>query len=143
MGQNEAQLAELVEEQADNYLDEDNFHDSKMTDANVKKRIKALDKKTDADEIAVLQKYLDLKGDISLNKKLIKERKYDLLTALVVKYADLSEEEIKRLVIEKNGSHRLPCVLTVRCNASANNSLPRCRLLQSVMPKRSPRLMPI
>lgn len=101
LGQNEAQLAELVEEQADNYLDEDNFHDSKMTDANVKKRIKALDKRTDAEEIAVLQKYLDLKGDISLNKKLIKERKYDLLTALVVKYADLSEEEIKRLVIEK------------------------------------------
>lgn len=32
---------------------------------------------------------------------MIKERKYDLLTALVVKYADLSEEEIKRLVIEK------------------------------------------
>ena len=67
----------------------------------MKKRIKALDKKTDADEIAVLQKYLDLKGDISLNKKLIKERKYDLLTALVVKYAKLSEDEIKRLVIEK------------------------------------------
>ena len=101
LGQNEAQLAELVDEQADNYLDEDNFPDSKMTDANVKKRIKALDKKTDADEITVLQKYLDLKSDISLNKKLIKERKYDLLTALVVKYADLSEEEIKRLVIEK------------------------------------------
>ena len=66
LGQNEAQLAELVEEQADNYLDEDNFPDSKMTDANVKKRIKALDKRTDAEEIAVLQKYLDLKGDISL-----------------------------------------------------------------------------
>lgn len=101
LAQNEAQLTELVEEQAENYLDEDNFPDSKITDANVKKRIKVLDKKTDADEIAVLQKYLDLKGDISLNKKLIKERKYDLLTALVVKYADLSEEEIKRLVIEK------------------------------------------
>lgn len=101
LAQNEAQLADLVEEQAENYLDEDNFPDSKMTDANVKKRIKALDKMTDANEIAVLQKYLDLKGDISLNKKLIKERKYDLLTALVVKYADLSEEEIKRLVIEK------------------------------------------
>ena len=49
----------------------------------------------------MLQKYLDLKGDISLNKKLIKERKYDLLTALLVKYADLSEEDIKRLVIDK------------------------------------------
>lgn len=101
LSQNEAQLAELIEEQAENYLDEDNFPDGKMTDANIKKRIKALDKKADAEELAVLQKYLDLKGDISLNKKLIKERKYDLLTALLVKYAALSEEEIKRLVIEK------------------------------------------
>lgn len=101
LSQNEAQLAELIEEQAENYLDEDNFPDSKMTDANIKKRIKALDNKTDADELTVLQKYLDLKGDISLNKKLIKERKYDLLTALLVKYAALSEEDIKRLVIEK------------------------------------------
>ncbi|MDM8269878.1 type I restriction-modification system subunit M [Barnesiella viscericola] len=99
--QKEAQLAELVEEQAENYLDEDNFPDGKMTDANIKKRVKALDKKADADEIAVLQQFLDLKGDISLNKKLIKERKYDLLTALVVKYANLSEDEIKRLVIER------------------------------------------
>lgn len=101
LAQNEAQLAELIEEQAENYLDEDNFPDSKMNDANIKKRIKALDKKADAEELAVLQKYLELKGDISLNKKLIKERKYDLLTALLVKYADLSEKDIKRLVIEK------------------------------------------
>ena len=101
LAQNEAQLAELIEEQAENYLDEDNFPDSKLNDGNVKKRIKALDKKADAEELAVLQKYLDLKGDISLNKKLIKERKYDLLTALLVKYANLSEEDIKRLVIEK------------------------------------------
>ena len=101
LSQNEAQLAELIEESAENYLDEDNFPDGKMTDANIKKRIKALDKKADAEELAVLQKYLDLKGDISLNKKLIKDRKYDLLTALLVKYADLSEEDIKRVVIEK------------------------------------------
>ena len=101
LSQNEAQLAELIEEQAENYLDEDNFPDGKMTDANIKKRIKVLNKKADAEELAVLQKYLDLKGDISLNKKLIKERKYDLLTALLVKYAALSEEDIKRLVIEK------------------------------------------
>ena len=141
LAQNEAQLAELVEEQAENYLDEDNFPDGKMTDTNVKKRMKALDKKTDADEIAVLQKYLNLRGDISLNKKLIKERKYDLLTALVVKYADLSEEDIKRLVIEKNGLHRLLCALTVRCNALASNSHPRYRLLRNVMLKRSPKLM--
>ena len=99
--QNEAQLAELIEEQADNYLDEDNFHDSKPNDSNIKKRIKVLNAKSDAEEITVLQKYLSLKDDISLNKKLIKERKYDLLTALMGKYADLSENDIKRLVVEK------------------------------------------
>ena len=101
LAQTEAQLTELIEEQAENYLDEDNFPDSKLNDGNIKKRIKTLNAKSDAEEIAVLQKYLTLKGDISLNKKLIKERKYDLLTALMVKYADLSEEDIKRLVIEK------------------------------------------
>lgn len=101
LAQNEASLAELVEEQSDNYLDEDNFVDGKISDTNVKKRMKVLDKKSDAEEIAVLQKYLDLKGNISLNKKLIKDRKYELLTALMVKYAALSEDDIKRLVIEK------------------------------------------
>jgi type I restriction enzyme M protein len=101
LAQNESSLTELIEEQTDNYLDEDNFIDSKLSDTNVKKRIKALDKKVDAEEITVLQKYLDLRGDISLNKKLIKERKYDLLTALIVKYANLSANEIKKLVIEK------------------------------------------
>lgn len=101
LAQNESSLTELIEEQTDNYLDEDNFIDSKLSDTNVKKRIKALDKNADAEEITVLQKYLDLRGDISLNKKLIKERKYDLLTALIVKYANLSADEIKKLVIEK------------------------------------------
>lgn len=101
LAQKESSLTELIEEQTDNYLDEDNFIDSKLSDTNVKKRIKALDRKVDAEEITVLQKYLDLRGDISLNKKLIKERKYDLLTALIVKYANLSADEIKKLVIEK------------------------------------------
>ena len=101
LSQNEAQLAELIEEQAENYLDEDNFPDSKMTDTNIKKRIKILNNKTDAEELAVLQKYLKLKEDISFVKRTIKNLKYDLLTALLVKYADLSEEDIKRLVIEK------------------------------------------
>ena len=101
LSQNEAQLAELIEEQAENFLDEDNFPDGKMTDANIKKRIKALDKKADAEELAVLQKYLKLKEDMSFVKRTVKNLKYDLLTALLVKYAALSEEDIKRLVIEK------------------------------------------
>ena len=101
LAQNEAQLTELIEEQAENYLDEDNFPNSKLTDPNVKKRITTLDKETDAEEIAILQQYLDLRGNISLNKKLIKELKYNLLIAIVDKYSTLPEEDIKRLVIEK------------------------------------------
>lgn len=101
LSQNEAQLAELIEEQAENYLDEDNFPDGKMTDANIKKRIKALDKKADAEELAVLQKYLKLKEDISFVKRTIRNLKSELLSALLGKYADLSEEDIKQLVIEK------------------------------------------
>ncbi len=97
----ENQLNELLEEHADEAFDEDNFADSKLTDSNVKKRIKALDKKSDADEIAVLTQYLKLKEDISLTKKTLKTLKYNLLTALTVKYARLTEEDIKRLVIEK------------------------------------------
>ena len=41
---------------------------------------------------ARLQQYLDLKSDISLQKKVIKELKYDLLTALIVKYNKFNEE---------------------------------------------------
>ncbi len=97
----ENQLNELLEEHADEAFDEDNFADNKLTDSNIKKRIKTLDKKSDADEIAVLMQYLKLKEDISLTKKTLKTLKYNLLTALMVKYADLIEDDIKRLVIEK------------------------------------------
>ena len=101
LAQNETQLAELMEQHAEAYLDEDNFPDGKMNDANIKKRIKTLDKTAHTEEIAVLQQYLSYKEKISLNKKVIKDRKYDLLTAIMVKYADLSSEDVRRLVIEK------------------------------------------
>jgi hypothetical protein len=42
--QYETRLNDLEEEQAENYLDEDNFLDGKKNDTNVKKRIKVLDK---------------------------------------------------------------------------------------------------
>lgn len=101
LSDNENQLNELLEEHADEALDEDNFAGNKLTDGNVKKRIKALDKKSDADEIAVLTRYIRLREDISLTKKVLKTLKYDLLTALAVKYANMTEDDIKRLVIEK------------------------------------------
>lgn len=91
----------MLEEHSEGILDEDNFADGKLSDGNVKKRIKTLDKKSDADEIAILTQYLTLKEDISLTKKTLKTLKYDLLTALIVKYDGLTEDDIKRLVIEK------------------------------------------
>lgn len=97
----ENQLNEMLEEHSEGILDEDNFADGKLSDGNVKKRIKTLDKKSDADEIAILTQYLTLKEDISLTKKTLKTLKYDLLTALIVKYDGLTEDDIKRLVIEK------------------------------------------
>lgn len=97
----ENQLNEMLEEHSEGILDEDNFADGKLSDSNVKKRIKTLDKKSDADEIAILTQYLTLKEDISLTKKTLKTLKYDLLTALSVKYDGLTEDDIKRLVIEK------------------------------------------
>lgn len=101
LSEKENRLNEILEEHAEDVLDETNFADNKLSDGNVKKRIKALDKKSDADEIAVLTQYLKVKEDISLVKKTLKSLKYDLLTALVAKYADLTEADIKRLVIEK------------------------------------------
>lgn len=114
LSQKEVELLELMEDHSEEYFDETNFGNKKLNDTNVKKRIKTLDKKVDAEEIAVLQKYLNLKGDISITKKLIKELKYDLLTAIIVKYTKLSEEEIKRLVIEKKWFASLDSIFQVQ-----------------------------
>ena len=101
----------MLEEHSEGILDEGNFADNKLTDGNVKKRIKTLDKKSDADEIAVLTQYLKLKEDISLTKKTLKTLKYNLLTALTVKYANLTEDDIKRLVIERKWFATLSALL--------------------------------
>jgi len=100
LDQKENELSELIEENTENYFDEDNFENNKINDSNIKKRIKILDKKADKDEIDVLEKYLKLKKEISEVRKVIKELKLKLLLALDKKYKELTEEEIKRLVIE-------------------------------------------
>lgn len=97
----ENQLNELLEEHAEDAFDEDNFTDNKLSDGNIKKRIKSLDKKSDSDEIAVLTQYLELKAVISQVKRELKTLKENLLAVLKVKYSDLTEDDIKWLVIEK------------------------------------------
>ena len=99
----ENKLADLQEEHADNYLDPNNFADDKLNDVNVKKQLKALNKKTDAEEITILKQYISLKEEISETKRVLKVLKYELLVKLNAQYAQLygHESEIKRLVIEK------------------------------------------
>ena len=101
LSENEAKLLELTEEHAEEYLNEDNFEDSKINDTNIKKRIKSLSKNTDAEEIKVLTNYLEIKKIISQNKKDIKALKVQLLALLVDKYSKLTIDEIKNLVVEK------------------------------------------
>lgn len=109
----EAMLNELTENHADNYLDEDNFADCKINDTNVKKRIRDLKEGKDYEEISVLREFLRIREQISFGKKEIKILKLDLLFALKDKYENLSEEEIKQLVIEK----KWIATLNVRLNA--------------------------
>ncbi len=102
IAENEAQLNELLEEEADNYLDADTFENKTLNDGNVKKKLKELKGKANAkEEIKVLERYLNLKEEIADAKRVQKVLKYELLTKLVDKYKQLTEVEIKELVIEK------------------------------------------
>ena len=100
IAENEAQLTELQEEEAENYLDPTNFSNSTLNDGNVRKRIKELNNKSKK-EIKVLEHYLDLKAEIADAKRVLKVLKYELLTQLAEKYAQLTEAKIKALVVEK------------------------------------------
>jgi len=102
IAENEAQLNELLEEEAENYLDADTFENKTLSDGNVKKKLKELKGKANTKkEIEVLEQYLNLKEEIADAKRVQKVLKYELLTKLVDKYKQLTEAEIKELVIEK------------------------------------------
>jgi type I restriction enzyme M protein len=95
-------LNELLEEEAENYLDSSNFANDTINDGNVKKRIKELKGKASAkEEIKVLERYLELKEDIADGKRVLKALKYELLEMLIKKYDQLTETETKQLVVEK------------------------------------------
>jgi type I restriction enzyme M protein len=101
IAEGEAALSELLEEEAENYLDSSNFTNDTINDGNVKKRIKELKGQAAAkEEIKVLEKYLSLKEDIADGKRVQKALKYDLLTKLADKYKALTEAETRQLVVE-------------------------------------------
>ena len=73
IAKNEATLAELQEEEAENALDPTNFTNKTINDANVRKRIKDLKDKADSKaEIKVLERYLSLKSEIADAKRIVK-----------------------------------------------------------------------
>lgn len=101
IAEGEAALSELLEEEAENYLDSSNFTNDTINDGTIKKRIKDLKGQVAAkEEIKVLEKYLSLKEDIADGKRVQKALKYELLTKLVAKYKALTEAETRQLVVE-------------------------------------------
>ena len=112
IAEGETALNELLEEEAENYLDSSNFTNDTINDGNVKKRIRDLKGKPDAKaEIKVLEKYLALKEDIADGKRVQKALKYELLEMLVKKYDSLTEAETKQLVIENKWMATLAALL--------------------------------
>ena len=102
IAESETALNELLEEEAENFLDSSNFANDTINDGNVKKRIRDL-KSNPANkaEIQLLEKYLHLKEDMADGKRVQKALKYELLTRLVDKYKALTVDETRYLVVEK------------------------------------------
>jgi len=112
IAEGETALNELLEEEAENYLDSSNFANDTINDGNVKKRIRDLKDKPDAKaEIKVLEKYLAIKEDIADGKRVQKALKYELLEMLVKKYDSLTEAETKQLVVENKWMATLAALL--------------------------------
>jgi type I restriction enzyme M protein len=102
IAEGETALNELLEEEAENYLDSSNFANDTINDGNVKKRLKELKGKASTkEETKVLERYLELKEDIADGKRVLKALKYELLEMLTKKYDQLTETETRRLVVEK------------------------------------------
>lgn len=112
IAEGETALNELLEEEADNYLDSSNFANDSINDGTIKKRIRDLKGKTDAQaEIKLLEKYLTIKEDIADGKRVQKALKYKLLVMLVTKYENLTEAETKQLVVENKWMATLATLL--------------------------------
>jgi type I restriction enzyme M protein len=74
----------------------------KISKANVQKRIKEIKGSADdAEELAMLQKYLALFEKESETKKAIKDAEKDLEKKLLTKYPKLTLDEIKTIVVER------------------------------------------
>ena len=100
----QSRLDELTEEQTgdDGYL-KDFLNDKEKVDAKqVAARLKALKKdKVETDETAILTEWSDLSKTLKAQAKMVKELNIALDVAVKAKYAELSEEEIKELLVNR------------------------------------------
>lgn len=98
----EFEIMDLMEKDENiTYFDETNFTDDKINDANIKKRIKELDKTKDKEEIEALEQYLKIRKDISDINKQINSLKVELLNEVINKYSLLTPDETRELVVHK------------------------------------------
>lgn len=93
---------EMIEEHGgDEGLLSEVINDNKISKANLTKRIKEIKKLHGyEDELEVLNKYLKLVEEVSEKDKKIKELKEELDKKVMIKYKELSEDEIKEIVIQ-------------------------------------------
>ncbi|MEO2022724.1 MAG: type I restriction endonuclease subunit M, partial [Pirellulaceae bacterium] len=100
-----SELDELVEEHAgeEGLMAEVTGDNGKVSKGNVDKRVKALKKAKgddDADELAVLEQYLEISGSESAVGKKIKSAEATLAEKLLTQYDELSEDDVKTLVVD-------------------------------------------
>lgn len=88
----EAELAALIEDSEEVFSDFD-----KVNASNVKKALKAC---ADAEQKAVLQKYLELDGKIAKDKNFIKNEKLELTKDIVAVYPTFTDDDVKHLVVD-------------------------------------------
>jgi type I restriction enzyme M protein len=100
----ESELQEFEEEHTgeDGLLEEVRNDKGNITKTALKKKVKELEKEKDSEEeLEVFNKYLTLTDDISSIKKKIKKKEKALSKKVGEKLENISEEEVKDIVVEK------------------------------------------
>jgi len=109
------ELDQLMEEMKEEHSGEESILEEvkndkeNITKKDLQSKIKELkaNPKDFEEELSVLQKYLNLLDEQAKVKKQIKEKTKELDNILLEKYADLTEQDVKMLVVEKKWLPRL------------------------------------
>ena len=105
------QIEQMLQEYGaeDGILDEVKNSKGKITKKDVKSKLKELKKSPEEynEEIEILQRHMDLVNTEAKIKKRIKEMEKDLDESLLKKYAELTHEDVKGLVVHKKWLERI------------------------------------